>query len=292
MSGAGKSTVLKILEDHGYNCIDNMPVPLFPKLADWLRQEKKTEENGETSEVDQIALGIDIRSGKHMDEVSKLLEEWKAAGLEYDLLFMESSNKVLVKRYKETRRNHPLAGAGRVEYSIVQERTRLQNIKKQATCIIDTSQLLTRELNAEIKRIFVRNEEYKNLYITILSFGFKNGIPADADLVFDVRFLPNPYYIEEMRKKTGNDTIVRSYVMSNDRSQQFLVKLIDMIQFLAPNYVLEGKNQLIIAIGCTGGMHRSVTLANELYDDLRKQDKYGVRIEHRDIQRESIVKEV
>ncbi len=301
MSGAGKSSVLKILEDHGYNCIDNMPVPLLPKLADWLYQEGANEpginqditgQNTEQKEVDKIALGIDIRSGKHLEEVSQILDDWKSAGLEFELLFLESSDKVLVKRYKETRRNHPLSGDRRVEYSIEQERIRLQNIKKRATCIIDTSKMLIRELNTEIKRIFVKNEEYKNLYITILSFGFKNGIPVDADLVFDVRFLPNPYYIEEMRKKTGNDSIVRSYVMSNDKSQQFLSKLIDMMDFLSPNYILEGKNQLIVAIGCTGGMHRSVTLANELYDELKKQNLYGVRIEHRDIQRESIVKEV
>lgn len=284
MSGAGKSSVLKMLEDAGYYCIDNLPVPLMPKLVDLLREPH--------SEIDKIALGLDIRSGKIIEEVGHMLEEWKADGLELEVVFMEANDRELVKRYKETRRSHPLSGGDRIELSIAQERKHLENIKKNATYIIDTSKLLTRELKKEILGIFVNNVEYKNIYITVLSFGFKNGVPADADLVFDVRFLPNPYYIEDLRKISGNDMAVRNYVMGNEKSQMFLQKLQDMVDFLIPNYIVEGKNQLVIAIGCTGGKHRSVTIANELYDALKAEGKYGVRVEHRDIQRENLIKEV
>lgn len=284
MSGAGKSSVLKMLEDTGYYCIDNLPVALMPKLADLLREPQ--------SEIEKIALGIDIRSGKNFAAVDCMLQEWREDGLEFELLFMESNNQVLVKRYKETRRTHPLSRKDRVEDSIEKERKCLENIKKSATYIIDSSKLLTRELKSEITRIFVNNEEYKSLYVTVLSFGFKNGIPGDADLVFDVRFLPNPYYIEELKPLSGNDKPVRDYVMQNEKSQMFLNKLHDMVNFLMPNYILEGKNHLIVAIGCTGGKHRSVTIANELYAILEGEQKYGVRIEHRDIQRENMIKNI
>lgn len=284
MSGAGKSSVLKVLEDSGYYCIDNLPVTLMPKLIEGLREPD--------SDIEKLALGIDIRSGKNFDKVDRMLSDWRKDGLEFEVLFMEASDKELVKRYKETRRTHPMSTDGRVELAIAKERGSLERIKKSATYIIDSTHLLTRELKSEIVRIFVNNEEYKNLYITILSFGFKNGIPADADLVFDVRFLPNPYYIEQLKKISGNEKEVRDYVMSNDKSQIFLDKLHDMVKFLIPNYILEGKSQLVVAIGCTGGKHRSVTIANELYDILKTQKNYGVRIEHRDIQRENLIKGV
>ena len=178
---------------------------------------------------------------------------------------------------------HPLAESGRVEQGITLERERLTFLKKQADYIIDTSQLLTRELKQELDKIFIQNREFKNLMITVLSFGFKYGIPSDADLVFDVRFLPNPYYYENLRKLTGNDQEIQDFVMGYDMAHVFLDKLEDMLLFLVPNYVLEGKNQLVVAIGCTGGKHRSVTLANKLYERLQKQSDYGVRLEHRDI---------
>ena len=170
------------------------------------------------------------------------------------------------------------------------ERQRIQFLRKRADYLIDTSHMLTRELKAELNKIFVQNKEYKNLYISVLSFGFKYGIPADADLVFDVRFLPNPYYIEELRPKSGNDKEVRDYVMQNEKAKVFLEKLSDMVEFLIPNYILEGKTQLVIGIGCTGGKHRSVTLANELFRVLSKNENYGVRIEHRDIGKDAITK--
>ena len=283
MSGAGKSTALKMLEDVGYFCVDNLPVPLIPKMADLLRVPG--------TEINKAALGVDIRSGQSFEELEKVLEELDSTGMQYEILFLESSDDVLIKRYKETRRFHPLAGnEGRVDQGIRMERQRIRFLRKRADYLIDTSHMLTRELKAELNKIFVQNKEYKNLYISVLSFGFKYGIPADADLVFDVRFLPNPYYIDELRPLNGNDAPVSEYVMGFEASQVFLDKLEDMIEFLIPNYILEGKNQLVVSIGCTGGKHRSVTLANALYQRLQKSEEYGVRIEHRDIGKDAIRK--
>ena len=283
ISGAGKSTALKMLEDVGYFCVDNLPVPLIPKMADLLRVPG--------SELNKAALGVDIRSGESLAEMAKVMEELDAAGMKYEILFLESSDGVLIKRYKETRRFHPLAGNdGRVDEGIRKERERIAFLRKKADYLIDTSHMLTRELKAELNKIFVRNKEYKNLYISVLSFGFKYGIPADADLVFDVRFLPNPYYIEELRPKSGNDREVRDYVMKNRKAEEFLDKMTDLVEFLIPNYVQEGKTQLVIAIGCTGGKHRSVTLANGLFEVLSRNENYGIRIEHRDIGKDAITK--
>ena len=264
MSGAGKSTALKMLEDMGYFCVDNLPIPLIPKFAELLAVPG--------TEMNKAALGVDIRSGQSFQELANVLKVLDEGGCQYEILYLESSDDVLVKRYKETRRFHPLAGSdGRVEDGLKRERELLGFLKKKADYLVDTSHMLTRELKAELNKIFVQNKEYKNLYITVLSFGFKYGIPNDADLVFDVRFLPNPYYIEELRPMSGNDQPVRDYVMNNDTEKQFLTKLTDMVEFLIPNYISEGKTQLVIGIGCTGGKHRSVTLANELYEALKKQ---------------------
>lgn len=244
------------------------------------------------TEMNKAALGVDIRSGQSFKELERVLSELDEAGLTYEILFLESSDDVLIKRYKETRRFHPLSGSSqRVDKGIAEEREKLSFLKKKANYLLDTSHMLTRELKGELNKIFVENKEYKNLYITVLSFGFKYGIPSDADLVFDVRFLPNPYYIEELRSKSGNDKEVRDYVMENEKSWEFLEKLTDMIEFLIPNYVAEGKTQLVIGIGCTGGKHRSVTLANALYETLQEnEENYGVRIEHRDIEKDAKTK--
>ena len=283
MSGAGKSTTLKMMEDMGYFCVDNMPIPLMTKLAELL-----IVPNGE---ITKIALGLDIRSGQNLRALDQVLDELEKAKIPLEILFLESNDDTLVKRYKETRRFHPLSGKdGRVEEGIKEERKRLKFLRERADYLIDSSHMLTRELRAELSKIFVENKEYKNLYISVLSFGFKYGIPADADLVFDVRFLPNPYYIDELRPKSGNDKEVREYVMDNDKARMFLAKLTDMVEFLIPNYVQEGKTQLVIGIGCTGGKHRSVTLANELYEALSKNDNYGIRIEHRDIGKDAVTK--
>ncbi len=283
MSGAGKSTALKMLEDVGYFCVDNLPVQLIPKMADLLRVPG--------SELNKAALGVDIRSGQSLDELAEVLEELDGAGMKYEILFLESSDNVLIKRYKETRRFHPLAGNdSRVDEGIQKERERILFLKKKADYLIDTSHMLTRELKRELNKIFVQNKEYKNLYISVLSFGFKYGIPPDADLVFDVRFLPNPYYIEELRPHSGNDRQVRDYVMDNKKAEIFLEKMTDLVEFLIPNYVQEGKTQLVVGIGCTGGKHRSVTLANELFEILSKNENYGIRIEHRDIGKDTVTK--
>lgn len=282
MSGAGKSTALKMLEDVGYFCIDNLPIPLIPKLSELL--------SVPNTEVNQVALGLDIRSGQNFDELKKSLNDLDQSGLKYEILFLDASESVLVKRYKETRRQHPLAVDGRIDQGIREERTKLGYLKGKADYIIDTSQMLTRELKAELDKIFVENKNFKNLYITIVSFGFKYGIPSDADLVFDVRFLPNPYYIDDLRPKSGNDREVREYVMNNEKAQEFMRKLADMMHFLIPNYILEGKHQLVVAVGCTGGKHRSVTLANELYETLSRDSEYGVKIEHRDIAKDAVRK--
>ena len=283
MSGAGKSTALKMLEDMGYFCVDNLPVPLIPKMADLWRVSG--------TEINKAALGVDIRSGETFKELKHVLEELDDMGMKYEILYLESSDNVLVKRYKETRRFHPLSRNGsRVDEGIQRERSKVAFLKERADYLIDTSHMLTRELKAELTKIFVQNKEYKNLYISVLSFGFKYGIPADADLVFDVRFLPNPYYIDELRPMSGNDEPVRRYVMDNEKAVCFLEKLVDMVEFLIPNYVQEGKTQLVIGIGCTGGKHRSVTLANELYDAIKGNEDYGIRVEHRDIGKDAITK--
>ena len=276
MSGAGKSTAIKMMEDIGFYCVDNLPIPLLEKFVELTTLQ--------SAELQKVAVGIDIRSGQSFDELHGVLDHMKDNGVEYEILFLDAEDSVLVKRYKETRRNHPLAGGERVDKGIEEERKRLAFLKERADYIIDTSQLLTRELKAELDKIFIQNQDYKNLFITILSFGFKYGIPVDSDLVFDVRFLPNPFYIDELKYLTGNDRGVQDYVMSFPEAGIFLDKLTDLLRFLIPNYIKEGKYQLVVAIGCTGGKHRSVTLANELYRKLRNREaKYGVSLSHRDI---------
>ena len=275
MSGSGKRTAMKMLEDVGFYCVDNLPVPLIEKFVELVATP-----NGE---INKVALGLDVRADQPFGDAERILDKLRENGYLFEILFLEASNSVLLKRYKETRRMHPLSPDGRVEEGVHKERDILQGIKKKADYVIDTSNLLTRELKEEIDHIFVRNEEYNSLMVTILSFGFKNGIPADVDLVFDVRFLPNPFYIDELKHKTGNDKEVQDYVMNFPEASLFLSKLTDMLDFLIPNYVKEGKHQLVIGIGCTGGKHRSVTLANELYDKLKDHGNYGTKLYHRDI---------
>ena len=274
MSGAGKSSTLKMLEDAGYFCVDNLPVPLISKFAKLIFHEH--------AEYDKIAVGVDIRSGQGLAELEPFLKQMKENHQPYEILYLDSSDEVLIKRYKETRRAHPLAGTGRVESGIALEREKTAFLKQQADYILDTSQLLVRELKAQIDKIFVENEGFRNFMITVLSFGFKYGIPADADLVFDVRFLANPYYVPELKYKTGNEKEVQDFVMQTESAGMFLDKLEDMLTFLIPNYINEGKNQLVIGIGCTGGKHRSVTLANAIHERLGNLE-YGIKVEHRDI---------
>lgn len=278
MSGAGKSSVLKMLEDSGYFCVDNLPMQLIFKFVQLTYSGRE--------QFHQVALGVDIRSGQTLEELDEVLERMKKYGFTYEILFLDASTEVLVKRFKETRRNHPLSGQGRVEQGIELEREKLDFMKKKANVILDTSHMLVRELKTQINSIFVKNMEYNNFYITVVSFGYKYGIPMDSDLVFDVRFLPNPYYDSQLKMRTGNDKPVRDFVMQSEMAVDFLNKLLDMLFFLIPNYIKEGKNQLVISIGCTGGKHRSVTLANELYKKLSSL-QYGIKVEHRDVGKDS-----
>jgi UPF0042 nucleotide-binding protein len=259
--------------------VDNLPVPLIGKFTELLALPD--------SEVEKAALGVDVRAAHSFDELLYILDGLEEQGVSYSILFLESGDDILIKRYKETRRSHPLAGDDRVDVGIRREREALRSIKQRADYIIDTSRMLTRELKAELDKIFIEDRSYKNLFVTIVSFGFKYGIPIDADLVFDVRFLPNPYYYEELKHKNGNDREVRDYVMSFAEADIFLDKLREMLLFLLPNYIIEGKNRLVVAIGCTGGKHRSVTLANALFERMNSLEDYGFKIEHRDIDKDA-----
>ena len=280
MSGAGKTVALKMMEDMGYYCVDNLPIPLIEKFAELALGNNQGLSN-------QVALGIDIRSGQELPLLDKILERWRTDGIPFEILFLDASDEVLLKRYKETRRNHPLAGAGRIDEGIKKERECLAFLKKQANVILDTSMLLTKELRQELEKIYMEDGTYDNLFVTVMSFGFKYGITADADLVFDVRFLPNPYYVENLRPKTGDEKEIQDYVKQGGTADIFLGKLYDMLDFLIPNYVLEGKNQLVIGIGCTGGKHRSVTIANAVYEHLKQQKGLGVKLYHRDIEKDN-----
>ena len=258
--------------------MDNLPVLLIDKFIELLSMPN--------TEISRVALGLDVRTDQSFAQTEKILRSLRQNGLVFEVLFMDASDSVLVKRYKESRRIHPLCTPehSRIEDGIARERRCCAQIKKEADYVIDTSKLLTRELKEELDRIFLKNEEYSSLIINICSFGFKHGIPADADLVFDVRFLPNPFYVDELKYLTGNDKGVQDYVMGFPEAGIFLDKLTDLLRFLIPNYIREGKYQLVIGIGCTGGKHRSVTLANELYRRLKGCGKsYGVTLSHRDI---------
>ncbi|MDO4439052.1 MAG: RNase adapter RapZ [Eubacteriales bacterium] len=277
ISGAGKTVALKSMEDMGFYCIDNIPVFLVDKFTELLN------ETGER--YSKVALGIDARSGSDLYALENVFKYMDKSKVDYDILFLDADDKKLIKRFKETRRTHPLAQGGRIADGIRIERERLDWLKKRADYVIDTSSMLTKDLKVQLENIFINDSTYKNLYITVMSFGFKYGIPDDADLVFDVRFLPNPFYDDELREKTGIDKAVKDYVMRDSFGDEFLKKLFDMMDFLVPRYISEGKNQLVIAMGCTGGKHRSVTMAEALYDYLKKDSAYGINIFHRDIKK-------
>jgi UPF0042 nucleotide-binding protein len=280
MSGAGKSTALKMLEDMHYFCVDNLPIPLVEKFVALIAGMQEDQQNA--------AIGIDARSGASLAQLGLVLNHLKETGYDFEILFMDAEDSVLIKRYKETRRSHPLAGDGRVDEGIYLERKATDFLKKRADYILDTTHLLTRELRGELEKIFVENTEFRSLMVSVLSFGFKYGIPADADLVFDVRFLPNPYYVDELRHLTGQDDNVYRYVMNSEAAREFADRLEDMVKFLIPHYIREGKTNLVIAVGCTGGKHRSVTMARVLYNRLLESREYGIRLEHRDIGRDTV----
>jgi UPF0042 nucleotide-binding protein len=274
MSGAGKSLALNYFEDRGYFCVDNLPPALISKFAELCLQ----------SDLDKIALVSDIRGREFFNELFEELTNIEKMNLNYNILFLEASDDVLIRRYKESRRRHPLDEEGRVLDAIERERKMLEELRGRATKIIDTGELKISELQEELNQLFLAEEDKNLLHLSLISFGFKYGIPRDADLVMDVRFLPNPYYVESLREKTGNDQEVQDYVLKWSLTDKFYSKFFDLIDFLLPEYKREGKSHLSIAIGCTGGKHRSVTTVNKLAEFLQDKD-FNINIEHRDIEK-------
>lgn len=274
MSGAGKSLALNYFEDRGYFCVDNLPPALISKFAELCLQ----------SDLDKIALVSDIRGREFFNELFEELAKIEKMNLNYNILFLEASDDVLIRRYKESRRRHPLDEEGRILDAIERERKMLEELRGRATRIIDTGELKISELQEELNQLFLAEEDKNLLHLSLISFGFKYGIPRDADLVMDVRFLPNPYYVESLREKTGNDQVVQDYVLKWPLTDKFYSKFFDLIDFLLPEYKREGKSHLSIAIGCTGGKHRSVTTVNKLAEFLSDKD-YNINIEHRDIEK-------
>lgn len=284
LSGAGKSSALRILEDLGYFCVDNLPVSLVRTFSHLIL-------NSADEKFRKTALGVDIRSGEKLTDIQTALDEMRSEEVPLEILFVDASNEVIVKRYKETRRMHPVTGKkGSIEEGVRSERRKVGFLKKQADTIIDTSGMLLPEFRRVMEKRFIDEEDRKRIAVTVLSFGYKFGVPAEADLVFDVRFLPNPYYIEELRSLSGNDPPVSDYINSFAESKVFLRKVTDLLKFLIPHYIEEGKNMLVIAMGCTGGRHRSVTMTNELYRKLVELEVADVTVEHRDLIKDPVVK--
>ncbi|MCW3488615.1 RNase adapter RapZ [Dethiobacter alkaliphilus] len=274
LSGAGKSQAMRSFEDLGYFCIDNLPPMLIPKFAELAAQSE--------GKINRIALVSDIRGGEFFTSLLEALQALEDIGFDYEILFLESDHDVLIRRFKETRRRHPLASLGSILEGIKEETNRLAMIRSKADKIIDTTALTPQQLKEEITSLYAPDSEQENILITLVAFGFKYGVPLDADLVFDVRFLPNPHYVEHLRPLTGNNEEVKEYVWKWTITHKFFQKLVDMIQFLVPCYIKEGKPQLVIAIGCTGGKHRSVSMVNELGKILSGKN-YRVIKEYRDI---------
>lgn len=277
MSGSGKTKVIRYLEDMGYFCIDNMPPVLIPKFSEML-----SSVNGN---FNNVALVIDIRVGDMINELLEQINDLKRKGYDCRLLYLNADDETLVKRYKETRRMHPLDNSQGLLASIRQEREMLSALYNAADNVIDTSRLSMQGLLQELKEIYTSKDSKQGLEINVMAFGFKYGMPLDADLVFDVRCFPNPFYIDELKHKTGNDKEVQDYVMSFPTAVKFMEKLEDMMAFMITLYIEEGKISLSIAIGCTGGKHRSVTMTNKLADYLKACD-YSVNVSYRDIGRE------
>ena len=277
LSGAGKSKTVSFLEDIGYYCVDNLPAALIPRFAELCM--------AGTGRYDRVAVVTDIRGGQTFDGLFAALEELHTMNCEYKILFVEASNEAIIKRYKETRRSHPLSRSGRsLDELVSQERSVLEPVRKLAEYIIDTTALSTAKLRGEVLRLFSAEDVGTSMSVSVISFGFKYGIPIEADLVFDVRFLPNPYYLAELRSQTGLDEGVRNFVFGYQQTLDFMNKLEDLITFLLPHYVEEGKTALVIAVGCTGGQHRSVAITRALAEFIR-QKGYNAAENHRDMTR-------
>lgn len=273
LSGSGKSEAMNVMEDLGYYCIDNLPPEIIPKIV--------TLGSESSGQLDKIALGVDVRGYQFLKEINRAIDFLQKGNYDFDVIFLESSSESLVKRYKASRRKHPLTNGEDILNGIQKEREMLIDLRKNANYIIDTTNFLPIDLRKDLINIFNENIKNKTFLVSIISFGFKYGVPIDSDLVFDVRFMPNPYYVSELKEKTGNELEVQNYVLNDKNSKIFLEKLEDMLSFLLPLYIKEGKNQIVISIGCTGGKHRSVTIANKIFDFL-KSEEYNAFIKHRD----------
>lgn len=280
LSGAGKSLAAKVLEDFGYFCVDNLPPLLIPKFAELVAQS-----NGQVSKV---ALVSDVRGGKFFDHLLQALKSLEEIGINYEILFLEASDQILIRRYKESRRRHPLSNeseSGGILNGLEREKKKLEEIRTKASKIIDTSYLGSSEFKNALAD-WLEQDQRQRMFINIMSFGYKYGLPLDSDLVFDVRFLPNPYWVDELREHNGKEQVIQDYLRKHPLTNTFMEKLNEFCQFLIPNYIAEGKAQLSIAIGCTGGKHRSVAVAEWLCSSLMKKG-YACAREHRDLEHRS-----
>lgn len=278
MSGSGKTQACRYLEDFGYFCVDNLPPVFIPKFVELCTHA--------AGHFNKMVFVVDTRSREFFDDLVQVLEDMDKADLDYEILFMDASDDVIIRRYKETRRRHPMAPSSRISDGVFKERKRLESVRSKSTYVIDTSNLSKAELREKIKQLF-GNTDGEAMNISVLSFGFKFGMPLDADMVLDVRFLPNPFYVQELRHKSGTVPEVAAYIEDKTVTQDYLKRLDPFIDFLIPQYVREGKSQLVIAIGCTGGMHRSVFIAKHIYDQLAKKG-YAVNLEHRDLMKNDV----
>lgn len=276
MSGAGKTQVMHSLEDIGFYCIDNLPVDFLLPFAKMCRSEEK---------FNNVAVVVDIRGGDSLLEIDKTFDAMKLNDIDYEILFLEANDSVIIKRYKETRRKHPLLPQGSIEEGIMLERDKLSYMRGHATHIIDTSPLLTRDLKQMIYEIYSENGKNNYFRVCIQSFGFKYGLPRDADLVFDVRFLPNPFYLPELKEHNGTEKNVSDFVFKYPQTAMFLSKLEDMLVTLIPHYIEEGKTELVVCIGCTGGKHRSVAIACKIAEKLLGKN-FKTIIRHRDMHKD------
>lgn len=274
MSGAGKTQVMRTLEDLGYFCVDNLPPMFIPKFIELCLQNKNTSA--------PLALVVDIRGGEFFEDFAKVLDTLKQQSIPFSLLFLDADDATLVRRYKETRRRHPLAGPQGLSADIAREREILSPVRCRATTLIDTSETTTKELRQKIIHLYGKGGVLPPMNIVVESFGFKYGTPLDCDMMFDVRFLPNPFYVPELKNLCGNDEPVIQYIEKQPVTQEFLKRFFSLVEFLLPQYVEEGKSSLLIGVGCTGGRHRSVYVANVLGDFIKKQG-YGAQVLHRDL---------
>lgn len=276
LSGAGKTQALQSLEDQGYFCIDNLPPAFIVKFVELCAQSQ--------GKVSKAAIVCDLRGGEFFTSLTEALRDLEREGFHYEMLFLEASDETLVRRYKESRRRHPLSPQGRLLEGIYEERKQLEELRGQAHNIIDTSNLLSQQLRRKIIELYGEEQGPGQLAVSVISFGFKYGVPLDADLIIDVRFLPNPFYVEDLRPLTGEHPLVQKYIFDNPVAQEFMKRYLYLLEYILPYYVKEGKSHLVIGVGCTGGQHRSVAIAERVGSFLKEQ-KFTASVKHRDSSR-------